>query len=85
MAKNTKTTKTLRLTFLDTNNKKNSLTIMNAKSDMEEAEVRSAMTKIASANVFEKEGVGLYHAAQSAAYVERTVSDIFDDSAADKN
>lgn len=58
MAKNTKTTKTLRLTFLDTNNKKNSLTIMNAKSDMEEAEVRSAMTKIASANVFEKEGGG---------------------------
>ena len=85
MAKNTKTTKTLRLTFLDTNNKKNSLTIMTAKPDMEEAEVRSAMTKIASANVFEKEGVGLYHAPQSASYVERTVSDIFDDSAADKN
>ena len=39
------------------------------------------MNTIASANVFEKDGVAYYEAPQSASYVERTVSDIFNDGA----
>ena len=40
-------------------------------------QVRGAMTTIAQANVFEKDGVKNYVTPQSAAYIERTVSDIF--------
>lgn len=39
------------------------------------------MNTIASANAFEKDGVAYYEAPQSASYVERTVSDIFNDGA----
>ena len=37
------------------------------------------MNTIASVNVFEKDGVVYYETPQSASYVERTVSDIFND------
>ena len=37
------------------------------------------MTTIAEANVFEKDGVAYYTTPQFAAYIERTVSDIFND------
>ncbi len=46
-----------------------------------EEQVRQAMNTIASANVFEKDVVAYYETPQSASYVERTVSDIFNDSA----
>ena len=46
-------------------------------------QVRGAMTTIAEANVFEKDGVAYYTTPQSAAYIERTVSDIFNDGDAD--
>ena len=39
------------------------------------------MNTIASANVFEKDGVAYYETPVSASYVERTVSDIFNDGA----
>lgn len=47
-------------------------------------QVRSKMTTIAQANVFEKDGVAYYSTPQSAAYIERTVSDIFNDGDADE-
>ena len=47
-------------------------------------QVRGAMTTIAQANVFEKDGVAYYTTPQSAAYIERTVSDIFNDGDADQ-
>lgn len=77
---NTKTTKTLRLTFKDDNGKKTVLTLANAKPGLEENVVRDAMNKIAGSSVFIKDGVNIYASVQSAAYVDRTVSDIFDDS-----
>lgn len=39
------------------------------------------MNTIVEANAFEKDGVAYYHTPQSAAYIERTVTDIFNDSA----
>ena len=47
-------------------------------------QVRGAMTTIANANVFEKDGVAYYSTPQSAAYIERTVSDVFNDVATDE-
>lgn len=47
-------------------------------------QVRGAMTTIAQANVFEKDGVAYYSTPQSAAYIERTVSDIFNDADTDE-
>lgn len=49
--------------------------------NLTEEQVRQAMNTIASANVFEKDGVAYYETPQSASYVERTVSDIFNDGA----
>ena len=50
-----------------------------ALDNLTEEQVRQAMNTIASANVFEKDGVAYYETPQSASYVERTVSDIFND------
>lgn len=47
-------------------------------------QVRGAMTTIAQANVFEKDGVKNYVTPQSASYIERTVSDIFNDADTDE-
>ena len=52
-----------------------------AVDSLTEEQVRQAMNTIASANVFEKDGVAYYETPQSASYVERTVSDIFNDGA----
>lgn len=47
-------------------------------------QVCGAMTTIAKANVFEKDGIAYYVTPQSAAYIERTVSDIFNDADTDE-
>ena len=74
-----KTTKTLKLTFLNGKNKKTSVTLGDAMDNLTAEQVRGAMTTIAQADVFEKDGVKNYVTSQSAAYIERTVSDIFND------
>ncbi|MCH3997650.1 MAG: DUF2922 domain-containing protein [Lactobacillus amylovorus] len=79
-----KTTKTLKLTFLNGKNKKTSVTLGDAMDNLTAEQVRGAMTTIAEANVFEKDGVAYYSTPQSAAYIERTVSDIFNDGDADQ-
>ena len=72
-----KTTKTLKLIFLNGKNKKTSVTLGDAMDNLTAEQVRGAMTTIAKANVFEKDGVAYYSAPQSASYIERAVSDIF--------
>ena len=79
-----KTTKTLKLIFLNGKNKKTSVTLGDAVDNLSAEQVRGAMTTIAEANVFEKDGVAYYSTPQSAAYIERTVSDIFNDGDADQ-
>ena len=49
-----KTTKTLKLTFLNGKNKKTSVTLGDAVDNLTAEQVRGAMTTIAQANVFEK-------------------------------
>ena len=79
-----KTTKTLKLTFLNGKNKKTSITLGDAVDNLTAEQVRGAMTTIAEDNVFEKDGVAYYTTPQSAAYIERTVSDVFNDVATDE-
>ena len=79
-----KTTKTLKLTFLNGKNKKTSVTLGDAVDNLTAEQVRGAMTTIAQANVFEKDGVKNYVTPQSASYIEPTVSDIFNDGDADQ-
>ena len=79
-----KTTKTLKLTFLNGKNKKTSVTLGDAVDNLTAEQVRGAMTTIAQANVFEKDGVKNYVIPQSASYIERTVSDIFNDGDTDQ-
>ena len=74
--------KTLRLVFLNGANKKVSLSLPNAVDNLAATEVKAAMAAIANANVFAQEGVDLYQTPQSASYVERTVTSLFDDTAA---
>ena len=76
-----KTTKTLKLTFLDGKNKKTSVTLRDAMDNLTAEQVRGAMTTIAKANVFEKDDVAYYVTPQSASYIERTVSDADTDKA----
>lgn len=76
-----KTTKTLKLTFLNGKNKKTSVTLGDAMDNLTAKQVRGAMTTIAKADVFEKDGVAYYVNPHSASYIERTVSDIFADQA----
>ena len=79
-----KTTKTLKLTFLNGKKKKTSITLGDAMDNLTAEQVRGAMTTIAQANVFEKDGVAYYLTPQSASYIERTVSDIFNDADTDE-
>ena len=74
-----KITKTLKLTFLNGKNKKTSVTLGDAMDNPTAEQVRGAMTTIAKANVFERDGVAYYVTPQSASYIERTVSGIFND------
>ena len=79
-----KTTKTLKLTFLNGKKKKTSIALGDAMDNLTAEQVRGAMTTIAEANVFEKDGVAYYVTPQFDAYIERTVSDIFNDADTDE-
>ncbi len=73
------TTKTLKLTFLNSKNKKTNLSVANPLENLDEQAVRKAMNVISGANIFEKEEVDMYKIPQSAQYVERVVTDVFND------
>ncbi|KRL87239.1 DUF2922 domain-containing protein [Lactobacillus kalixensis] len=77
----TETTKTLRLNFTNGENKTSTLSLAGARDNVSEEEVRENMRVIADSGVFEKDGVVMYAKPKSAAYVERGVTTIFDDSA----
>ena len=64
--------------------KKTSIALGDAVDNLTAEQVRGAMTTIAKANVFEKDGIAYYVTPQSAAYIERTVSDIFNDADTDE-
>lgn len=69
--------KTLRLAFKNGEGKKTSLSVKEP-ADLNENEVRQCMDDIATANIFEKEGVDLYKEPQSATVVTRSTYTLFD-------
>ncbi len=76
----TETTNTLRLTFLNSENKKSNLSFPDAAANLDKVAVKGAMDVISKEGVFEKEEVDLYKVPHSASYIERTVTTVFDDS-----
>lgn len=79
----TTTTKSLRLNFKDAKDKSTSITLANALENLPADKVKDAMQKIASSNVFKKDGTVLYVTPVSANYIERTVTPVFEDEAKD--
>lgn len=74
-------TKTLQLVFLSGENKKVNLSLPDAAANLDSETVRSAMSMITEADAFEKEGVDVYKVPQSASYIERIVTSLFNNSA----
>ena len=77
MENQAKLIKTLRLTFKNGEGKKSSLSVQ-SPAELKKEEVIQCMQDIASANIFEKEGVDLYKEPQSATVVTRSSHTIFD-------
>lgn len=74
------TTKTLKLNFINSEEKKSALSIPDAALDLTKEEVQKAMNLIAQENVFNRNGVDLYQIPDRAQYVERNVTTVFDNS-----
>lgn len=72
------TTKTLELKFKTANGKSKNLSLRNPRENLTAAEIQPAMDAIVGLGAFEVKGVNPYAAIDSARYVERTVTDIFD-------
>lgn len=73
--------KTLQLVFLNGDDKKVTLALPDAADHLTSVEVKTAMKTIAEADAFAKDGVDIYKIPKSASYVERVVTNLFDDSA----
>ena len=73
--------KTLQLVFLNGDDKKVTLALQDAADHLTSVEVKAAMKTIAEADAFAKDGVDVYKIPQSASYVERVVTNLFDASA----
>lgn len=73
--------KTLQLVFLNGDDKKVKLDLPDAADHLTSVEVKTAMKTIAEADAFAKDGVDVYKIPKSASYVERVVTNLFDDSA----
>lgn len=73
--------KTLQLVFLNGDDKKVTLALPDAANHLTSVEVKTAMKTIAEADAFAKDGVDIYKIPKSASYVERVVTNLFDDSA----
>lgn len=74
--------KSLELKFLDTEGKTKTLTIREPEANLDEAAIRQVMDDIVAQQLFENEGNQLYVQVKSARYVERLVTDVFDDTRA---
>lgn len=81
----TSKTKILQLVFLNEQGKKVTLSLPDPAENLDLADVKQAMTVISQAAAIEKEGVEIYRIPQSASYIERVVTNVFDNAAAKSN
>ena len=73
------TTKELKLVFKNANGKHKNLVIAKPAENLDEATVKGAMQKIVNTHAFEKAGKKEFEGVVSAAYVDRTVTQVFKD------
>lgn len=69
--------KKLHLTFLNQEGKKHKLIPKMASAELTAEQVEVAMTQLTTIDLFEKEGVALYQAVDSAKYVETIETPLF--------
>ena len=79
MANESTTTTELYLGFKGSDGKSKRLVIAHPEDNLDEATTRSAMKKIADAHLFEKQGIDMFNEQESAKYIQRKETPIFND------
>ena len=80
----TTTEKELQLTFEGSDGKTKRLVIAHPEDNLDEATTRGAMKKIADAHLFEKQGIDMFNEQESAKYIQRKETPIFNDKKKEK-
>lgn len=70
--------KKLQLTFRAKSGKKNNLSLNYVKENLDSATTKTAMEKILSSNLFQKDGIQLFEEIVGAKYIERTENPVLD-------
>ncbi|MCH4171624.1 MAG: DUF2922 domain-containing protein [Lactobacillus sp.] len=73
--------KQLQMTFNNNEGKKTSLVLAEVKQDLDAETVKGAMQQLTDSQLFIKDGVALYAEVLGAKYVERIVTEVFEEPA----
>lgn len=84
MANESTTTTELYLGFKGSDGKSKRLVIAHPEDNLDEATTRDAMKKIADAHLFEKQGIDMFNEQESAKYIQRKETPIFNDKKKEK-
>ena len=84
MANESTTTTELQLGFKGSDGKSKRLVIAHPEDNLDEATTRAAMKKIADAHLFEKQGIDMFNEQESAKYIQRKETPIFNDKKKEK-
>lgn len=84
MANESTTTTELYLGFKGSDGKSKRLVIAHPEDNLDEATTRGAMKKIADAHLFEKQGIDMFNEQESAKYIQRKETTIFNDKKKEK-
>ncbi len=79
MANESTTTTELYLGFKGSDGKSKRLVIAHPEDNLDEATTRGEMKKIADAHLFEKQGIDMFNEQESAKYIQRKETPIFND------
>jgi len=80
----TTTVKELYLGFAGSDGKTKRLVIAHPEDNLDATTTRAAMKKIADANLFEKQGIDMFNEQESAKYIQRKETPIFNDKKKEK-
>lgn len=76
--------KKLQLSFKTAEGKRKNLTLNYVKADLDPAVVKTAMSKITTSKIFEKDTVQLYQEILGAKYIDRTETEVFENNTTSK-
>ena len=80
----TTTEKELQLTFEGSDGKTKRLVIAHPEDNLDEATTRAAVKKITDAHLFENQGIDMFNEQESAKYIQRKETPIFNDKKKEK-